>query len=84
MTHPSDVNKILTDAIVEHFGLDASQITGHTPLFTSALLSSIQLIQMIMLVEEKFAVTIPGFDVGMETFDTVDALSNYIVQKLAG
>ena len=57
-------------------------ITSSSQLLESGLLDSINLVQLIQFVEERFGVSIPDADVGPEIFATPAALAAYVDRRL--
>lgn len=73
------------DAIVAFVsGLDESgtPVAADSQLLESGLLDSINLVQLIQFVEERFGVSIPDADIGPEIFATPAALAAYVDGRL--
>jgi acyl carrier protein len=60
----------------------AGAIGPDSQLLESGLLDSINLVQLIQFVEERFGVAIPDEDIGPEIFATPATLSAYVTKKL--
>lgn len=63
-------------------GIAAGKISGSTPLFTSSLLSSLDLLDLVAFIEETFGLTLPAMDVSLDAFDTVDRTAAFIRERL--
>jgi acyl carrier protein len=60
-------------------------IDDGAPIFVEGLgLDSIDALELVVLVEEHFHVTIPDEDVGKEAFASIDALADFILVAQAG
>ena len=51
---------------------------GDTPLFSSGIIDSLNVIELVSLVEKKIKKNIPPKDILLENFDTVDDIIAYI------
>lgn len=60
-------------------------IVDSQPIFVEGLgLDSIDALELVVLVEERFEVTIPDGDAGREAFASIDALADFILEGRAG
>jgi acyl carrier protein len=60
-------------------------IEDHAPIFVEGLgLDSIDALELVVLVEERFHVTIPDEEVGKSAFASIDALADFILAAQAG
>jgi acyl carrier protein len=59
--------------------VDDAPIFGHDPQGAGLGLDSIDALELVVLVEERFNVTIPDEDVGKRAFASVAALADFIV-----
>ncbi len=62
---------------------DEAPIFGQTPEGQGLGLDSIDALELVVLVEEKFDITIPDEDVGKRAFASVAALADFIVEAKA-
>lgn len=74
------VSKYLHDEV----GLDTRQITPETALFTSNLLDSFSLVDLILFVESETGATIDPDDVKIENFDSVARIMRFAKSKTEG
>ena len=77
----------IKNLIISSMKLDVTpdQIEDGAPLFQSGLgLDSIDALELVVLVEERFNVTIPDEDVGKRAFASVSALADFILEAKAG
>ena len=61
---------------------DASNIKADTVLFSSGLLDSLALVELVSFIEETFGLKIGASDLNPESFDTVASMETFISQKL--
>ena len=62
-----------------------ADISDQEPIFGEALgLDSIDAPELVVLVEDRFRVSIPDEDVGRRAFASVDALVDFILAEQAG
>ena len=62
----------------------ATDIPDDTPIFGDALgLDSIDALELVVLVEDRFHVAIPDEDVGRRAFASVNALVDFIIAERA-
>ena len=60
-------------------------IQDAAPIFVEGLgLDSIDALELVVLVEEEFHITIPDEDVGKQAFASIDALADFILTAQAG
>jgi acyl carrier protein len=60
-------------------------IDDRAPIFVEGLgLDSIDALELVVLVEERFHVTIPDEEVGKSAFASIDALADFILAARAG
>jgi acyl carrier protein len=60
-------------------------IEDAAPIFVDGLgLDSIDALELVVLVEEHFQVTIPDEDVGKQAFASINALTDFILAARAG
>jgi acyl carrier protein len=79
----SEVKELLATGL--RLQIAASDIPDDTPIFGDALgLDSIDALELVVLVEDRFQVAIPDEDVGRRAFGSVNALVDFIIAERAG
>jgi len=73
-----DIEKI-KELVAEQLGVDVSELTGDTSLKDDLNADSLDLFQIIMSLEEEFAIEIPTEDV--ESIATIGDIEKYIAKK---
>ena len=64
--------------------LGPDDIEDAAPIFVDGLgLDSVDALELVVLVEEKFNIQIPDEDVGKRAFASIDALTDYVSAELA-
>ena len=64
--------------------LRPEDIEDAAPIFVEGLgLDSVDALELVVLVEEKFEIQIPDEDVGRQAFASIDALADYVSAELA-
>jgi acyl carrier protein len=60
------------------------EIDDDAPIFVEGLgLDSVDALELVVLVEEKFNIQIPDEDVGKRAFASINALAEYVAAELA-
>ncbi|MBP8849020.1 MAG: hypothetical protein KBG80_00555 [Breznakibacter sp.] len=81
MTHEEIIEKMKT-VLADEFEVDASIITPDAPLMETLDLDSLDLVDVVVLIEQNFGITLVGPDfVGIVTFQD---FYNLITTKLNG
>jgi len=64
--------------------LRPDDIQDGAPIFVEGLgLDSVDALELVVLVEEKFNIQIPDEDVGKRAFASIDALTEYVSEELS-
>jgi acyl carrier protein len=84
----NDLKHRLKVMLIEGLKLENTQpadIEDAAPIFVEGLgLDSIDALELVVLVEENFRVTIPDEEVGQRAFASIDALADFILSAQAG
>ena len=75
----SKVKNILQD-MLNLEGLDLETLTPTTDLITTLNLTSIDAMQLLVLIEREFEIFIDDEDIGKELIQNLDAIANKIIQ----
>jgi acyl carrier protein len=71
------------EQIIRQFGLPAESIDDETPLFSSGLLDSFNMIELVGLVEEQMGKKLRVADINLENLDSVRRIESLIKQARA-
>lgn len=84
----SQLKQDLKNLLIEGLKLEGKRpedIEDSAPIFVEGLgLDSIDALELVVLVEERFRVTIPDEEVGKSAFASLDALADFILGAQAG
>jgi acyl carrier protein len=64
------------------FQLDRRVLSGEMPLFSSALLDSASLVNLVAFLEEKTGLVVEADDVTLDNFDTISAILSFCEARL--
>lgn len=71
------VSGIIRTYLINEYGL-SENLTDHEPLFSNGLLDSIDILSLLSFIEREFKIKFNPFDVGMESFDSIELICNTI------
>ena len=79
----TSLKQLLVDGLrLEH--VTANDIRDAEPIFVEGLgLDSIDALELVVLVEEKYGVVIPDEEVGKQAFASINALADYVLTQRA-
>ena len=60
------------------YKVDPSSFTEHTPLFSSGLIDSLNVMELVTFVEQVSGEQIPPSDILLENFDSIEKIVKYI------
>jgi acyl carrier protein len=83
MSQRDDLRTRIHDYVVANFMFDASSIDDDASLSDAGVLDSMGVLEMVLFVEESLGVAIPDEDVLPEHFDTVNALTDFVLSRMA-
>lgn len=64
----------------EEFGV--SGLTDDDPIFSANVLDSMDVLRLIMLLQDKYNITISAIDLTIEMLDSVSLIADYLAGKL--
>ena len=79
---PEDIERELIAFLVDELGLNHDSVSESTTLFTSGVLSSIELIQLMATIDQKYGVLIEFGNMSVDVVDTVAKLARYIAKQI--
>lgn len=71
----------ILDFVAEECGLDRQSLAPDTALFTSGLLSSLDLIKVMMMIENRYGIDVETADMGLDQFDSASRLAQYVLTR---
>jgi acyl carrier protein len=74
----------IRQALLTHCGLSPEELTEDSPLFSSGLLDSFYLIELLGRIEEMSGLKVGMGEVSLENFDTPRRIADFLARKRAG
>ena len=68
----------------ERLGVDTEGVGDDTPLFSSNLLDSFNIVELITFVETQAGIRIDPWDVSLENLDSIERILNFVKLKRGG
>lgn len=68
----------------ERLGLDAGSLSDQTPLFSSNLLDSFSMVDLIMFIEQQGGVRLEPSDVSLDNLDSIDRILRFVEARRSG
>ena len=72
----------LAGFIAERFSLDPAELTPATPLFSSGLLDSFHLLELISHLEEQAGIRISPGEISLDNLDNLERILRFVEGKL--
>jgi acyl carrier protein len=69
--------------IADQFSLDPSVVTPEIPLFSSSLLDSSSLVNVVAFLEDKTGIQVEADEITLENFDSIRAILAFCARRLA-
>jgi acyl carrier protein len=77
------IEQVVARFVCDQFGLSGTEFQIETPLFSSRLLRSLDLVEIVLFVEERYGLDIVSLDVGIEQMDTILNIAAFIRSQIA-
>ncbi|MEA5510552.1 acyl carrier protein [Crocosphaera sp. UHCC 0190] len=80
-----EVQQVVKKHIAEQFMYDKPEVNldNDLPLIEQGIIDSVGIFQMISFLEDKFQVILDPDEVLLENFETVSAISSFVIDKLS-
>jgi acyl carrier protein len=62
-------------------GVDTADLTDESPLFSSSLVDSFSLVELITFIESEGAIKVDAWDVTLDNFDSIERILMYVKTK---
>lgn len=69
--------------ISKDLGIDTSDVSRTSPLFSSGVMDSFSLVSLITFVEEQSGIKVNPMDVNLDNFDSIDQILGYVERTKA-
>jgi acyl carrier protein len=73
----------LLNYLDEKMGVDVSGVDDATPLFSSSLLDSFSMVDLIMFIEQQAGFRMDALDITLENLDSIGNILRLVENKLA-
>lgn len=70
--------QVLLTFLDEVLGVDSAGVEGNTPLFSSGLIDSAAMVELIVFVEKQSGVRFGPDDITLDNLDTIDSILNFV------
>ncbi len=73
----------LKQYLAERMGLDMASLEDETPLFSSNLLDSFSMVDLIMFIEKESGVSLNPTDVSLDNLDSIERILRFVDTRRA-
>ena len=73
----------LKQYLAERMGLDKASLEDETPLFSSNLLDSFSMVDLIMFIEKESGVSLHPTDVSLDNLDSIELILRFVDARRA-
>ena len=77
----STIDSRIVSFIVENFGLDVDDVEGESGLFSSGILDSFNMVDLVAFVESEAGIKFGMLDLNLENLDSVERIVSYVKTK---
>ena len=75
------VSETIRTYLSDRLGVDISGVTDDSPLFSSSLVDSFSLVELITFVESSGGIRVDAWDVTLDNFDSIGRILEYVRGK---
>lgn len=76
-----EYRSVLRLTLAERFNLDADSVKDETELFSSGMLDSFAMLELVSVVEEMRASRVRPIDVNLDNFDSISRIITYFERQ---
>lgn len=76
-----DSKQLLVEYIENNFDVDADEIENDTPLFSSNIIDSFGMIDLVAFIEKEFAIKFSALEMHLDNLDSIEKMSAFISRK---
>ena len=77
-------SQTLLDYFRDRLGVDTEGVDDATPLFSSSLLDSFSIVELITFIESQAGIKMDAWDVTLDNLDSIGQILRYVDLKKAG
>lgn len=74
----------LSDHLRDKAGVDMSKVKPDTPLFTSGLVDSFSMVELVLLIESKCGIKMKATDVNLDNLDSIERILAFVEMRCGG
>lgn len=82
MTDIASIMTAIADYIVENFELESEDLEQDTPLFSSSLLDSFAMVDLVSFIENQSGARFEVLDMHLGNLDSLDKIEGILAKKL--
>jgi acyl carrier protein len=75
------ISQTIRDYLSARLGVDISDLRDDSPLFSSSLVDSFSLVELITFIESAGGIRIDAWDVTLDNFDSIDRILAFVRTK---
>jgi len=75
------ISQSIRDYLSNRLGVDVAELRDDSPLFSSSLVDSFSLVELITFIESAAGIRIDAWDVTLENFDSIQRILDYVRTK---
>ncbi len=75
---------VLLGYFKERLGVDTEGVDDATPLFSSSLLDSFSIVELMAFIESEAGIRMDAWDVTLDNLDSVERILKYVQMKKEG
>ena len=76
----ADLYSSIRDFLARNLGLKHAEIDSETPLFSSGLLDSFAMVELVAFVESHASVKVRARDVTLDNFDSIERIQKFVAR----
>lgn len=78
----TDIERDVRSFIRENFILDEEDLSGDASLTSNGVIDSMGVLELVMFIEERYALRVPDEDTVPENLDSVDRIVKYVRSRV--
>lgn len=78
----SELKETIREFLRDSGGVDVSEVSNDSPLFSTGIIDSFTLVSLMALIETHAGFQVDPMDVTLENFDTIDRMQAYVDRRL--
>lgn len=75
------VSETIKTYLSDRLGVDTADLTDESPLFSSSLVDSFSLVELITFIETAGGIKVDAWDVTLDNFDSIERILSYVKTK---